>query len=168
MTQAHRATPQRLAAELDGDFVVFLIGMQIRRPWQVRSWIPVFLAMPGMLRELARQPELGCLASWNSGLSVIQYWRSTDHLMAYARAREHTHLPAWSAFNRRARQSGGAVGIWHETYRVRAGEYEAVYVDTAPRGLGRAGRLLPATGRRETAAGRLAGQDLKAAEVVNG
>ena len=157
MTQPQTPPTQRLTAELEGDFVVFLIGMQINRPWQPRGWLPVLLAMPGMLRELARQPELGCLASWNSGLSVVQYWRSPEQLMAYARAREHSHLPAWRAFNRHARQAGGAVGIWHETYRVRAGEYETIYVGTAPRGLGRAGRLLPATGRRESAAGRLEG-----------
>ena len=33
-------------------------------------------------------------------------------------------------------------GIWHETYRVRAGEYEAVYGNMPPFGLGKAGRLV--------------------------
>ena len=44
----------------------------------------------------------------------------------YARDRDARHLPAWRAFNQRVRDSGD-VGIWHETYRVRAGEYEAIY-----------------------------------------
>ncbi len=34
-------------------------------------------------------------------------------------------------------------GIWHETYLVRAGEYEAIYGNMPPFGLGRAGRLVP-------------------------
>lgn len=32
---------------------------------------------------------------------------------------------------------------WHETYLVRAGEYEAIYGNMPPFGLGRAGRLVP-------------------------
>jgi hypothetical protein len=55
----------------------------------------------------------------------------------------------------RVRNSRGDVGIWHETYRVEAGAYEAVYSGMPTRGLGRVGRLVPATGRRETARQRL-------------
>jgi Domain of unknown function (DUF4188) len=33
-------------------------------------------------------------------------------------------------------------GIWHETYLVRAGEYEAFYGNTPPFGLGKASRLV--------------------------
>ena len=36
-------------------------------------------------------------------------------------------------------------GIWHETYLVRAGEYEAIYGNMPPFGLGQAGRLIPLT-----------------------
>jgi len=34
-------------------------------------------------------------------------------------------------------------GIWHETYLVKAGQYEAVYGNMPPHGLGKAGRLVP-------------------------
>ena len=34
-------------------------------------------------------------------------------------------------------------GIWHETYLVPAGHYEAVYGNMPPHGLGKAGRQLP-------------------------
>ena len=37
--------PQRMTVEIDSDFVVFLIGMRINRPWKVHKWLPVFLAM---------------------------------------------------------------------------------------------------------------------------
>ncbi len=44
--------PSRMTAEVEGDFVVFLIGMRINKPWKVHKWLPVFLAMPRMLKEL--------------------------------------------------------------------------------------------------------------------
>ena len=47
------------------------------------------------------------------------------------------------------------VGIWHETYLVRDGEYETVYHNPPPIGLGKAGTIHPATERRRAAAGRL-------------
>ncbi|WP_407541134.1 DUF4188 domain-containing protein [Deinococcus radiomollis] len=158
-------TPARLAAELDGDFVVFIIGFRINQFWRVNAWLPVFLAMPKMLRELARQPELGLLGGQFAGLTIIQYWRSTEHLNVYAQARSHEHLPAWRAFNQNARKAAGAVGIWHETYRVAAGQYEAIYVGMPKHGLGTAGRLVPASGRRATAAGRMGGQAGEAGSV---
>jgi hypothetical protein len=34
-------------------------------------------------------------------------------------------------------------GIWHETYMVKAGQYEAIYGNMPPHGLGKAGRLVP-------------------------
>ena len=48
-------------------------------------------------------------------------------------------------------RSRGDVGIWHETYRVDAGAYEAIYSGMPPHGLGKAGRLVPARERFETA-----------------
>ncbi|THF85692.1 DUF4188 domain-containing protein [Deinococcus sp. KSM4-11] len=145
----------RLSAEIEGSFVVFLIGARINQPWNVPAWLPVFRAMPRMLRELAAHPELGLLGGQFHGTTLVQYWRSAEHLQAYAKAREHFHLPAWKAFNQGARRHPGAVGIWHETYLVNAGAYETVYVDMPAFGLGRAGTLLPATGRRESARGRM-------------
>jgi hypothetical protein len=50
--------------------------------------------------------------------------------------------------------SGGYVGpgaragqSWHETYLVKAGQYEAVYGNMPARGLGKAGRLVPMSER---------------------
>jgi len=54
--------------------------------------------------------------------------------------------------------SRGDVGIWHETYLVKAGQYEAVYSGMPPYGLGRVGELVPATGSREAARTRLDGK----------
>ena len=149
---------ERLTATFDGDFIVFLIGMRINRLWKLHKWLPVLTAMPRMLAELARAPDLGLLhARLQLGfpnVMVVQYWRSFAHLHRYATDRSLAHLPAWKAFNQ-AVASNGDVGIWHETYLVRAGEYESVYNNMPPYGLGLAGRLVPAQGRKTTAKGRL-------------
>jgi hypothetical protein len=147
--------PTRMTAELDGDFVVFLIGMRINKPWKIHKWLPVLLAMPRMLRELEKQPASGFLGHTFGSKVIVQYWRSFEHLEAYARKPDAQHWPAWVAFNKRVGDSRGDVGIWHETYRVRAGEYETVYSGMPPFGLGKAGKLLPASGGRESARGRM-------------
>jgi hypothetical protein len=149
---------RRMTAEIEGDFVVFLIGMRINRFRRVSKWLPVFFAMPRMLRELKRTPKAGLLgATLYIGSPrrpmVVQYWRSFEHLEAYARSRDATHWPAWVAFNKRI-GSSGEVGIWHETYLVSADGYECVYNNTPPIGLGAATRLVPAAGRKATAASR--------------
>jgi hypothetical protein len=148
---------ERLTASIDGDFVVFLIGMRLNQPWKVHKWWPVAAAMPRMIGELRRQPELGLLHAemWFSRtLVMVQYWRSIDQLMAYATSKQAAHLPAWAAFNR-AVGTDGSVGIWHETFAVADGAYESVYVNMPTFGLGRAGRLEPASGRKHSASGRL-------------
>lgn len=148
--------PERMAAEIDGDFVVFLIGMRINKPWKPHKWLPVLLAMPRMLKELKEHPESGFLGSAAAGLLTVQYWRSFEHLEAYARSHDHEHWPAWVAFNKRTAASRGDVGIWHETYLVRAGDYEAIYSGMPRIGLGSVANLIPASGRKESAGGRLA------------
>ena len=148
---------QRLTANLDGEFVVFLIGLRVNQPLKFYKWLPVFMAMPKMLVELYRQPELGFLhaESWYGRTTImVQYWRSMDQLLAYAKMRDAAHLPAWQAFNK-AVGTDGTVGIWHETYAVKPGSYENIYVNMPPFGLGRAGLVQPASGGRESAAGRL-------------
>ena len=149
--------PQRVTAEIDGEVVVFLIGMRINHFWKVHKWWPVVMAMTRMIRELYAHPELGFLhtESWSGRTSImVQYWKSFEALEAYAKSRDHEHLPAWAAFNRSV-ASNGDVGIWHETYRVRAGEFEVFYNNMPPFGLARATNAVPITGRRQSAAERM-------------
>ena len=148
--------PQRMAAQIEGDFVVFLIGMRINKPWKLHKWLPVFFAMPRMLKELERRPESGFLGAVFGPKVIVQYWRSFEHLETYARSRDGLHWPVWVAFNKRMANSRADVGIWHETYLVRANEYEAIYSGMPPFGLGKVGTLVPATGHRDTARGRVA------------
>jgi hypothetical protein len=151
-----------MAVQIEGDFVVFLIGMRINKPWKVHKWLPVFLAMPRMLKELQQHPESGFLGATNGLTVIVQYWRSFDQLEAYARNGDREHWPAWVAFNKRTGASRGDVGIWHETYLVRAHEYEAVYSGMPPHGLGKVGTLVPASGVRETARGRVGRVEVRA------
>ncbi len=39
-------TNGRVTATLEGDFVVFMIGMRFNKLWAIHKWLPVFLAMP--------------------------------------------------------------------------------------------------------------------------
>ncbi len=47
------------------------------------------------------------------------------------------------------------VGIWHETYVVRAGDYECLYGNMPRFGLAKAGEHVPVASKGETAAARL-------------
>lgn len=148
----------RMCAQIDGEVVVFLIGMRFNKLWKIHKWFPVMLAMPRMLKELHQNPELGFLgehAWFGRTVIVLQYWRSAEDLMTYAKNRDRAHLPAWAAFNR-AIGKNGDVGIWHETYRIREGDYETIYANMPAFGLGKATKSVPAMGRKESAAGRLA------------
>ena len=82
--------------------------------------------------------------------------------MAYVGNRDAQHFPAWVAFNKRI-GSNGDVGIWHETYKVKAGQYETVYNNMPAFGLGLASTLVPATGHKSTAIQRM--QELRKESV---
>ena len=148
---------RKIAARIEGDFVVFLIGMRIKQALETTSVVAGGERDAAELKELEAAPaELGFLGYTNLGLTaLVQYWRSFDQLEAYARARDREHWPAWVDFNLKMKDSRGDVGIWHETYLVRSGEYEAVYSGMPLVGLARAGQRAEATGEFESARGRL-------------
>ena len=138
---------RRMTAEIEGDFVVFLIGARFNnRLHLARSFTDLGgrRGMKHMLDYLVAHPEKGLLAYEMGIPTIVQYWRSFDHLEAFAQDKDDPHLEVWRQYWRRVGRSG-RTGIWHETYLVRAGEYEAVYGNVPARGLGKAGRLVPAT-----------------------
>lgn len=155
-------TNHRVTADVEGDFVVFVIGMRVNRPWKVHRWLPVFMAMPKMIAELEKKPESGFLGAQQCinlrSPMLVQYWRSFEQLEAYARDRDARHFPAWVKFNKTV-SSNGDVGIWHETYRIAAGQYECIYNNMPPTGLGKVTKLVPAAGYLETARGRMRAQE---------
>ena len=136
---------RRMAAEIDGDFVVFLIGARFNNKLDMlRSVVDLGgrRGMKHMLDYLVARPEKGLLAYEMGIPTIVQYWRSFDHLEAFARDKDDPHLEIWRQYWRRVGRSD-RTGIWHETYLVKAGEYEAVYGNMPPHGLGKAGRLVP-------------------------
>ena len=52
-----KVNEERLVANIEGDFIVFLIGMRKNKPWKPHKWLPVFLSMPKMLKELDALPS---------------------------------------------------------------------------------------------------------------
>ena len=148
----------RYTAQTGEPFVVFLIGMRINNFFALRRWTSVAKAMPPMIAELKRHPELGLLhvetALYWRGVVNIQYWRSFEQLHAFAHMRTGPHLPAWAEFNRRI-GGDGSVGIWHETYMVARGQYECIYANMPRFGFGRAVDHVPVTGRLDGARNRI-------------
>lgn len=161
MSRIHRGRFQPVVA--DGDEpVLFLVGMRINHPLRLWTWLPIVRAMTSMISELMRHRELGLLAAPRTFVSgrviqVQQYWASFEHLERYARASDHRHLPAWRRFNQKVADQG-AVGIYHETYRIRPGGWEAIYGNMPPFGLAGATEAVPVD-RGRSAAQRLGARE---------
>ncbi len=156
-----KVLPGRFTAQIDEPFVVFMIGMRVNKFFAFRKWIATSMAMGPMIRTLYEHPEKGFLEArtfyfWR-GVLTVQYWRSFEDLEKFARDKDDPHLASWRKFNKTI-GSDGSVGIFHETYLVDAGKYEAVYGNMPVFGLAAATKHVPAVGKRETARRRLGGE----------
>jgi hypothetical protein len=135
----------RFTAEIEGDFVVFIIGAKPSRLRLFRSIrdLGANKGMNHMLDYLSTKPEKGLLGYEQLGIgSWVQYWRSFEHLEAFAKDTEDPHLDIWRRFVKRVGKSG-RTGIWHETFLVRAGEFEAIYTNMPNFGLAKASSVVP-------------------------
>ncbi|WP_366289621.1 DUF4188 domain-containing protein [Paenibacillus sp. AN1007] len=156
----------RYTAQIEGEFVVFIIGMRINRLWAIHKWLPVFNSMGPMIKELYQNPDTGFLGTeflvnWR-GVTLLQYWRSYDELETYARG--GLHLEAWKRFNKSI-GSDGSVGIYHETYKAQTGSHESIYANMPKFGLAKVSDHVPASGRRATSRRRMGGENEPAVEV---
>jgi hypothetical protein len=134
-----------VTADIDGDFVVFLIGARFNDKLHLlRSLIDIggCRSMKYLLNYLVAHPEKGLLGYEMGLLRTIQYWRSFEHLEALAKDTNDPHVATWCNYWHRVGRSA-RTGIWHETYRVKAGDYEVIYSNMPPFGLGKAGRPRP-------------------------
>jgi Domain of unknown function (DUF4188) len=150
--------PGRWTAKIDGDFVVFLIGSELRDPEQAGPAADLIAAMIDMLVELEQDPAIGLLGYQVFGAVggvIVQYWRSFEALESYAKNPAAKHAPAWRAWNLLAEGDLAAAGIWHETFQVSAGSYEAVYQNMPLTGLQKAGAPTLLTEARASARQRL-------------
>jgi hypothetical protein len=62
-----------------------------------------------------------------TGGMIVQYWRSIEQLNAYARSQTNTHYSPWKKLFMMGKESTD-VSFWHETFQVKAGQYECIYV----------------------------------------
>jgi hypothetical protein len=125
------------AAEIEGDFVVFLIGARPRARHPI-AWFRDLggrRGMAHMLNRLMLDPHSGLLGYTMGFPVIVQYWRSFEQLETFAGDPAKSHAPVQKKYWQRVSRHGQGAGIWHETYLVRAGEYEAIYGNMAPTGL---------------------------------
>jgi Domain of unknown function (DUF4188) len=148
----------RWTADIDGDFVVFLIGARVQDPAHSGRAVELLMTMVDMLGELVQDPAKGLLGFQQFGDAdgvIVQYWRSFEALEAYAKNPSAKHAPVWREWNRLTKDERSGAGIWHETYPVSARRYEAIYENMPLTGLQKAGRPITVTEARATARQRL-------------
>jgi fumigallin biosynthesis monooxygenase-like protein len=145
MRNAGRSGEMRLgkfAADNGEPVMVFLIGIRINKWRQPRHWLPLLLAMPAALTELTAQPD-GDLLGYRLLLGpgprqamLLQYWRNTGGLQAFARGPGSTHRAAQRRLWQHYAAAGGAVGVWHEMLPIAGGSYHSLYGNMPPTGIG--------------------------------
>ncbi|CAF1390742.1 unnamed protein product [Adineta steineri] len=132
-----------LTARCDGDFVVFLIGARPNGPNPLaKTFRNVGTAFQSMVAELEADSTLGYMGGdmyvgmnpRKSAFMHVQYWRSYEALQKWTHTRLSLHVKVMMDY-RKKEQYEGTYGIWHETYKVRDGEYETVYGNMPPIGL---------------------------------
>lgn len=139
----------RYTANYPDGFVVLLIGLRINKLLRINEWAPVMRAAFAMTDEALNLPNTPLLNS-NTVWSVsdprvfffVQHWRSFEELMDWANSKDLKHKPAQKAFFRRTAYNGN-VGVWHEAYKVGAGQFEAIYANMPGFSLAAAGEFRP-------------------------
>lgn len=152
--------PGRWTAQVDGDFVVFLIGARYPDQNPDGEAAALLTSMIDMLGELAEDPSRGLLGFDVYGVPdgvIVQYWRSFEALEDYAKNPSAKHAPVWRAWNRVAAEETSGAGIWHETFKVGAGQYEAVYQNMPEMGLQKAGTPVTVSDAKASARQRMGG-----------
>lgn len=150
----------RFTARASEDFVVFIVGMRVNRWWMLHKWISVFLTMPRVLRRLKSEPALGMLHAesffrfFPMTTCMITYWKDFSSLENFAKNSAEPHVAAWTRYMKKI-GADGTVGIWHETYQIRKGQYESVYDNMPKFGLAAAFNHTPVTAKLNSAKQRI-------------
>src|SRR5258708_3859835 len=103
-------TMGRMSANLDGDFVVFLVGLHINKPLRPGRWMTAVRAGRSMDSALRKDSASGMLNSrlyfGSRGPMFAQIWRSFEDLERFARQPGEAHRKAWAQFNRTVGKTG--------------------------------------------------------------
>lgn len=156
----------RFTTQMTEPFVVFLIGMRVNKVRQLSRWLQVANAFPPMVEVLKSHPEKGFLHGesffrfFPLTTIMVSYWRSMEDLEHFARAKDDPHLEAWRKFNQKIGYDG-SVGIWHETYYIEPGKYEAIYANMPMFGLAGASKnpISAKGGYMNSLRGRMTGKE---------
>lgn len=98
--------------------------------------------------DLSRTPMLvGQVPGRGNYMVVLSYWKSLDHLRDFAAKSYHANGRRWWD---RTKKQWPYIGIFHETYNVPTGHYEAIYENFHPFGIGQIGLGKGEEGKRET------------------
>lgn len=143
---------ERMAAEIDGDFVIYINGMRLNKLRAVHKYLFAGLKAAKMFEELEKDPDsgfLGYLPAYMGPRSgaAIQYWRSLEDIRRFARDPDDLHVPAWQWYNEEVGNNGG-LGFWAELYVIEDGDYETFYRNMRPIGLGEIGEFVPMADHR--------------------
>lgn len=142
--------PGKWCPQVEGDFMILMIGIVPHSLWSFWRWMPIVRGMVNMGKELQTKSDSGFLGyEVYVGLHpmIVQYWRSFEHL-------KRCPAPEWATLTQAA-SGDPSLGVWHETYVIRAGDYEAKYSNMPPYGLGKFSKCVEAVGQYEKAEGRL-------------
>ncbi len=118
----------RPGAHENGDCVVFLIGacLDLRHPLRGLLEISGRRGVRDVLAYVAAESDRGLLGYDLAGFTVTQWWRTIGHLDSFAGDGVDPRLAPWRNYWKRVARSS-RTSIWHETYLVRAGQYQPVY-----------------------------------------
>ena len=136
-----------MAAEIDGEYVVYINGMRLNKLRALPNYLRAGLEAARMFERLEADPDSGFLGylpayvGLRSG-AAIQYWRSLEDVRRFARDPDGPHVPAWRWYDEGV-SDGGGLGFWAELYVVKEGSFETFYRNVPPTGLGEHGRLVP-------------------------
>ncbi|WP_434530111.1 DUF4188 domain-containing protein (plasmid) [Haloarcula sp. NS06] len=139
--------PERMAAEIDGECVIYINGMRLNKLRALPKYLHAGLEAGRMFKRLEADPDSGFLGylpaymGLRSG-AAIQYWRSLEDIRRFARDPDGPHIPAWKWYNEEI-GNNGELGFWAELYVVKDGSFETFYRNVPPTGLGEHGTLVP-------------------------
>ena len=150
---------KRVTASIEGDFVVFLIGMRVNQALEGLEVAAGVRRDAADAAELEASPESGFLGAGRYVGSprrpmVVQYWRSFEHL---ERLRAQQGRRALAGLGRSSTSASGRAATWASGTRPTwcpPASYDSVYNNMPPIGLGAVTELIPAAGRNASAAGR--------------
>lgn len=129
--------------------LAFHLGMHINHPLGLLApgGKEIGMHFQSMLTELqARREEYDALTftQWRGGshsgrisILLIGYFRSAEGLNKFAHG--EVHRAGWDWYNRFVRETGYRhLGIYHESFLARKGDWETIYADCEPTLLGEA------------------------------